>query len=58
MIKIKRIIQFIIGIGLLIAVIFSFRYNNIGQNIINTLAAFVFISGLENIIIFYSVYIE
>ena len=38
--------------------IISFRYNNIGQNIINTLAAFVFISGLENIIIFYSVYIE
>ena len=55
---IQRIIQCAIGVLFIVLIIINWRYNHIGQNIINLLATSLFFAGLDNIVIFYVYYID
>ena len=55
---IQRIAQCTIGIVFFVLAIVNWRYNHIGQNILNLLATSIFFAGLDNIIILYRCYLE
>lgn len=54
----QRVIQWAVGAALIIVVALNWKYNYIGQNIINVVAASIFFMGLDNILIFYRCYID
>lgn len=56
--QIKRGVQITIGVIFLTIVILNCRFNHIGQNIINIVAASIFIAGLDNSIIMYQYYLD
>jgi hypothetical protein len=55
---ILRVIQWITAIAIIVGISLSWRFNAIGQNLINITACIMFIVGLDNIIVYYRCYIE
>jgi hypothetical protein len=55
---IVRILQWIIAVGLIVGTSLAWRYNALGQNMINITACLMFIVGLDNLVIYYRCYKE
>ena len=58
MVEAKRIVQVLIGLALLVVVVLHYRYNQLGQNIVNTLVPVIFFLGFDHIVIFYRYFLD
>jgi hypothetical protein len=53
-----RILQWVVAIGLFTCAGLSWRYNAAGQNIINLTSCFMFVVGLDNLLVYYRCFKE